>query len=65
MKPKTKWDNSKALVDGKTRPPETPLAEGAAESFRAVQPAGFKDHVDSSVEAAIVDPDVQDSEGGE
>jgi hypothetical protein len=51
--------------DGKTRPPEAPLDEGAAESFRAVEPEGFKDHARSSIEAAVVDPDVQDSEGGE
>ena len=51
--------------DGKTRSPEAPLDPGAAEAFREVQPAGFKDHPRSSIEAAVVDPDVQDSEGGE
>ena len=48
-----------------TRGPDAPLDEGSAEAFRTVQPAGFKDHPDSSLAAAVVDPDVQDSEGGE
>ena len=51
--------------NGKTRPPSAPLDEGAAESYREVQPPGFKDHPRSSIEAAVVDPDVADSEGGE
>ena len=52
-------------VEGETRGPDAPLDEGSADAFRAVQPAGFKDHPASSLEAAVVDPDVQDSEGGE
>jgi hypothetical protein len=51
--------------DGKTRAPEAALDEGSAEAFRAVEPEGFKDHARSSIEAAVVDPDVDDSEGGE
>jgi hypothetical protein len=51
--------------DGQTRAPDAPLDEGSAESFHEVQPAGFKDHPRSSIEAAVVDPDVEDSEGGE
>jgi hypothetical protein len=51
--------------DGRTRPPDAPLDEGAAEAFRAVEPAGFQDHPRSSIEAAVVDPDVDDTEGGE
>ena len=50
---------------GETRSPDAPLNEGAAESYQEVQPAGFKDHPRSSIEAAVVDPDVDDSEGGE
>ena len=53
------------FVDGKTRPPNAALNEGAAESYREVQPEGFKDHPRSSLEAAVVDPDVDDSIGGE
>ena len=50
---------------GKTRPPEAPLNEGVAESFREVEPPDFADHPRSSIDAALVDPDVDDSEGGE
>ena len=52
-------------LDGKTRPPDAPLDQGAAESYREVQPAGFKDHPRSSIDAAVADPDVEDTEGGE
>lgn len=68
MKPKMPKPSavpSTKSVDGKTRPPEAPLDEGSAESFREVQPAGFKDHPRSSIEAAVVDPDADDTEGGE
>ena len=51
--------------DGETRPANAPLDEGAAESFRAVQPEGFKDHPRSSIDAAVSDPDMDDTEGGE
>jgi len=51
--------------NGKTRPSDAPLDEGAAESYKDVQPKGFKDQPRSSIEAAISDPDVDDSEGGE
>jgi hypothetical protein len=50
---------------GTTRLPEAPLNEGVAEAFREVEPPGFRDHPESSQEAALVDPDVDDSEGGE
>ena len=50
---------------GTTRSPESPLNEGVAESFREVEPPDFGDHPRSSLEAALVDPDVDDSEGGE
>jgi len=52
-------------VVGETRSMDAPLDEGAAESFREVEPAGFKDHPRSSIEAAVSDPDVEDSNGGE
>ena len=51
--------------DGTTRPHDAPLDEGAAEAFHTVEPEGFKDHPRSSIEAAVADPDVEDSEGGE
>lgn len=66
MKPKSPKPVVAVLPhDGTTRSPQTPLNEGVAESFREVEPAGFADHPGSSVEAAVVDPDVDDSEGGE
>jgi len=51
--------------DGMTRPAGAPLDDGSAESFRAVQPAGFKDHAGSAIDAAIADPDMDDTKGGE
>lgn len=51
--------------NGATRSPESPLNEGVAEAFLEVEPAGFSDHPRSSIDAALVDPDVDDSEGGE
>ena len=68
MKPKIpKQPTLKAPVfsDGKTRTPDSRLEAGTAKAFEAVEPEGFKDHVRSSIEAAVVDPDVDDSEGGE
>jgi hypothetical protein len=68
MKPKilqTKADETASPGGGKTRPPEAPLEEEAADSFREVEPEGFGDDPRSSIEAAVVDPDVDDSEGGE
>jgi hypothetical protein len=66
MKPKRPAPNDFAPPHaGTTRPPESPLNEGVAESFREVEPADFRDHPRSSLEAAVVDPDVDDSEGGE
>ena len=62
---KRRGDEPPKPQEGKTRSPDVPLNEGAAESFREVEPEGFKDHPRSSIEAAVVDPDVADSEGGE
>ena len=50
---------------GRTRPPEAPLDKELSDAFREVEPAGFGDDPRSSIEAAAVDPDVDDSEGGE
>ncbi len=63
--PKQADPKAPKALEGKTRAPDVPLDEGAAESYNEVQPEGFKDHPRSSIEAAVVDPDVQDSEGGE
>ncbi len=63
--PKPPAVNAPKPLSGKTRGPDALLDEGAAESFREVEPEGFQDHPRSSIEAAVVDPDVDDSEGGE
>jgi hypothetical protein len=49
----------------RTRPPEAPLDENVARSYLEVQPPGFGENPRSSIEAAVVDPDVDDTEGGE
>lgn len=50
---------------GATRPPDAPLDMGAAESFAAVEPPAFRDHSRWSIQAAVSDPDVEDTIGGE
>ena len=52
-------------IGGQTRPPDQPLSQDLADSFSEVQPPGFKDHPDSSIEAAAVDSDVDDTIGAE
>jgi hypothetical protein len=64
-KPKTKPQDPAPARDGKTRPPEAALDPAASDSFDEVQPARFRGHSRSSIEAAVVDPDVEDSIGGE
>lgn len=51
--PKRKEIKTAEPHEGKTRPPEAPLNEGAAASYRKVQPADFQDHPRSSIEAAV------------
>jgi hypothetical protein len=51
--------------DGKTRGPEAELDKEASDSFNEVQPARFRGNARSSIEAAVVDPDVEDTIGGE
>ena len=66
MKPKTSKPIEIAEPNsGQTRPPQAALNEGVAESFAEVEPEGFEDHPRSSIYAALSDPDVDDSEGGE
>lgn len=50
---------------GRTRPPGVPVGDEVVESFREVEPPGFRDHPASAVDAAAADPDVEDTEGGE
>jgi hypothetical protein len=51
--------------DGRTRPAGAPLDKDAAESYNEVQPERFKGDARSSIEAAVADPDVDDTIGGE
>jgi hypothetical protein len=64
VKPRRKSPDE-APHDGTTRPSEAPLDPGAAESYDDVQPGRFKGDSHSSVDAAVADPDVDDSIGGE
>lgn len=50
---------------GATRPPDAPLDMGAAESFDAVEPPAFRGDARWSIKAAVSDPDVEDTIGGE
>ena len=54
-----------APVGGKTRPPEAPLESEFSDSYREVQPPGFQDNPRSSIEAAAVDSEVDDTIGAE
>lgn len=64
-KPKSQDARAAKSRGGKTRAPDAPLDKELSDAFREVEPAGFGDHPRSSIEAAAVDPDVDDSEGGE
>lgn len=50
---------------GDTRPPDAPLDADAAESYDAVEPALYGGNARWSLQAAVSDPDVEDSIGGE
>lgn len=50
---------------GATRPANAPLDMGAAESFEAVEPPAFRSDARWSIQAAISDPDIEDTIGGE
>ena len=68
MKPKIKKSKAAktpAAGRNRTQTPSRTIDRVVADAFKAVEPAGFGDHPDSSIEAAAVDPDVDDSEGGE
>ena len=58
-------DASRKLEGGATRPPEAPFDKELTDSFNEVQPDRFRGNSRSSVEAGVVDPDVDDSIGGE
>ncbi len=68
MKPKIKKSKAAKTPAASlswARTPSRTLDRIVADAFKAVEPDGFGDHPDSSIEAAAVDPDVDDSEGGE
>ncbi|MFI5361032.1 MAG: hypothetical protein ACHQ49_03595 [Elusimicrobiota bacterium] len=68
MKPKihrSKHAKARGARRTRTHPLETPFDKALSNAFREVEPPGFRDHPRSSLEAAMVDPDVEDSEGGE
>jgi hypothetical protein len=50
---------------GITRSSDAPLDMGAAQSYEDVEPEGFQDGARWSLQAAVSDPDVDDSIGGE
>lgn len=50
---------------GETRSADAPLDAGAEQSYEEVEPAPFKDDPRWSIEAAVSDPDVEDTIGGE
>jgi hypothetical protein len=52
-------------VGGVTRPPEAPLSKELTDTFNEVQPESFRGNSRSSIEAGAVDPDVDDTKGGE
>ena len=50
---------------GATRSPDAPLDMGSAQSFEDVEPEGFRDDARWSLQAAVSDPDMDDTIGGE
>lgn len=64
-KPKRKDETIDQPHDGTTRPPEAPLTKDLSDAYNDVQPARFKGGARSSIEAAMTDPDMDDTIGGE
>jgi hypothetical protein len=67
MKPKIRKHRA-AKASHHHRPakaPKAPVDSVVTQAFRDVEPPGFQDNPYSSVDAAIADPDVEDTEGGE
>ncbi len=62
---KTEDIKDQKSVGGETRPASEPLEDTEKDSFEEVQPKGFKDEAEHSIDAAISDPDVEDTKGGE
>ncbi len=58
-------DADREPTDGATRSPEAPFDKDLTDTFNEVQPETFRGNSRSSVEAAAVDPDMDDTEGGE
>jgi hypothetical protein len=68
MKPinrKTTDIDARAPWGGRTRGADAPLDAGAEKSFEDTEPAGFGDEPRHSIEAAVSDPDMDDTIGGE
>lgn len=58
-------EESRQPQGGSIRAPEAPLDKDLTDTFNQVQPKRFRGHSRSSIEAGVVDPDVDDSIGGE
>ncbi len=58
-------DENRKPEGGKTRPVGAPLDKELTDTFNEVQPERFRGDSRSSIEAGAVDPDVDDSIGGE
>ena len=67
MKPKVRKSKTAPEPDpgSDERRASSARLEDASAAFRDVEPPGFGDHPHSALEAALSDPDVDDSEGGE
>ncbi|MDD5305231.1 MAG: hypothetical protein PHS14_19205 [Elusimicrobia bacterium] len=68
MKPLTRKTNDIADLKparSRTRAPDVPLDLGAEVSFSEVEPAAFRSDPNWSIMAAVSDPDVEDTIGGE
>lgn len=67
-KPKTRKTEDIANqkpAGGETRPASEPLEDSESEGFTDSQLPGFQDNPEHSIEAAVSDPDVEDTIGGE
>lgn len=67
-KPKTRKPEdigSQKPAGGETRPASEGLSETEKQGFREAEPPGFRDNAEHSLDAAVSDPDVEDTIGGE
>ena len=58
-------DMDRVPAGGKTRAPDAPFDKELTDTFNEVQPERFRGNSHSAVDAGVIDPDLDDTIGGE